>query len=242
MACAQSRADSLLQIIQETPATGTFADTALSRMYIRLAAIQAREGVYDSSFVRTERAIELLTELEKLTHAPVGVGQQLIMAYKQQGRLHLFESRYDQSLKCMQQAHSIAEELKDTLEIGATLLQMAHAFREMNDTAQALGYNRKAISLLSLIPLNRELALGLMSMGGTYTNVDVYDSAAYYLRRAWPFIFIWTFHPRSPQHISISPNFTTEQAIPTVRILICRQQLPLLMQWDLLVDYGIMAC
>lgn len=23
-----------------------------------------------------------------------------------------------------------------------------------------------------------------MSMGGTYTNVDIYDSAAYYLRRA----------------------------------------------------------
>jgi len=184
IACAQSRADSLLQIIQETPATGTFADTALSRMYIRLAAIQARDGEYDSSFVRTERAIELLTELEKLPHAPVGVGQQLIMAYKQQGRLHLFESRYDQSLKCMQQAHKLAEELKDTLEIGATLLQMAHAFREMNDTAQALGYNRKAISLLSLIPLNKELALGLMSMGGTYTNVDIYDSAAYYLRRA----------------------------------------------------------
>jgi len=178
------QADSLAHIIQQTPATGSFSDTALSRTHIRLATIKARAGKYDSSMLHSQQAIELLTELGKQPGSPIGVTQQLIMAYKQQGRLHLFESRYDESLKCMQHAHKLAEALKDTLQIGATLLQMANAFREMNDTAQALGYNRKAISLLSLIPLDQELALGLMSMGGTYTNVDVYDSAAYYLRRA----------------------------------------------------------
>jgi len=178
------QADSLALMIQRIHATGSFSDTILSRSHIRLAAIQARASEYDSSMVHADRAIQILAELDKLPNAPIGVRQQLILAYKQQGRLHLFESRYDESLKCMQQAHRLAEELKDTLQIGATLLQMANAFREMNDTAQALGYNRKAIALLTRIPMNQELALGLMSMGGTYTNVDLYDSASYYLRRA----------------------------------------------------------
>lgn len=84
----------------------------------------------------------------------------------------------------MQQAHRLAEELKDTLQIGATLLQMANAFREIDSYRPSPWIQPKSLCSLRGSRRTKNWPWGLMSMGGTYTNVDLYHSASYYLRRA----------------------------------------------------------
>lgn len=168
--------------VERTPAEHSLNDTVLAELHVRLAAKLSRAGSMDSAFAHVRKAQFLLAPFQNTTDARAH--QLLAISNRHAGRLTYFDSKYDESLKYMQAAFNHATQAKDSVELGRSLMYMGYCFREMNDSAQALIYTRKAMDIFSRIGARTDLGTAIMSMGGTFTNLGITDSALHYFRRA----------------------------------------------------------
>lgn len=176
--------DSLLGELGRMRATGDLRDTAIAKLRNKLVDKLSKAGEYESALKQADASIALLNGLQERHRSHPSVQLLLAKANRLGGRAHYFEARYAESLKRMQAANRHALLARDTVEEGRSLMYMAFCFREMQDTAQAISYSRRAIALLERTDAQADRGTAIMSLGGIYSNVSMVDSSAMYFHRA----------------------------------------------------------
>ena len=149
-----------------------------------ICLITLNAGETDSALAITGRCIAIL---EKITGADAkhpSTYKRFAKVYRWRALTYQDMDDYPASLACCQHYQRYAELAGNTLDMGASYTLMAACFREMQDTAQAIGMARKAVALLEPQPPGKNLGEAYMCLGGIYSNSERTDSAVYWFKRA----------------------------------------------------------